>query len=206
MESPDGDAANAAGYADFVVDGVLHSGLTGRFAAPTLVLGGERVVAHLRGRYHQADLELRSLSHEESIVRLSRAAVVLTAPGLTTALECFQLAVPTFFLPPQNYSQWWSLQVFRARELAPGAFHWQDRLSESPIVERMPEATRGPLLRAIIDRLVVDESARSAYADSLEAVPTIDGMALAARQRAFFESLGSDGVATVTRQLAELVE
>jgi len=203
-ESPDGDVGGATRYADFVVDGLLRSGLLPRFAGRAAVLGGRRIVDHLARRYGRADLEFASLSHDEALDRLARATVVLTAPGLTATLECFQLAVPTFFLPPQNYSQWWSLHVLRQSGLAPGSFHWQDRLPESPIVERMPEATRGPLLRGIIDRLVADKDAQTAYVDCLSAVSATDRTALAARQRAFFDSLGADGVETVARELTEL--
>jgi hypothetical protein len=203
MESPNGDAGGAMRYADFVVDGLLHSGLLGRFAR-TAVLGGRGIVDYLTRRHGRAGLELVSLSHDEGLRRFAGAAAVLTAPGLTATLECFQLAVPTFFLPPQYYSQWWSLNVLRRRGLAPGSFHWQDRLPESPIVERMPEATRGLLLREIIDRLVTDETAQAAYVDCLGAAAATDRSALAARQRAFFDSLGPNGVETIARELTEL--
>jgi hypothetical protein len=204
MESPDGPPDHAIRYAEFVVDGLLLSRLPARLGGRAVVLGGRRIIEHLRRRHGEAALAFESVAHGESVARLARAAVVLTAPGLTTTLECFQLAVPTFFLPPENYSQWWSLHLLRAHELAPGSFHWQDRLPESPIVERMPEATRGPKLRAAIDRVIGDESARVAYADYLEAIPAADRARLAARQRAFFESLGPDGTETVARELTEL--
>lgn len=204
MESPSGDAGGAMRYADFVVDGLVRSGVMARFAGRTAVLGGRGIVDHLTRRHGRPGLEFASLSHDEGLGRLAGAAVVLTAPGLTATLECFQLAVPTFFLPPQNYSQWWSLHVLRQNGLAPGSFHWQDRLPESPIVERMPEATRGPLLRGIIDRLVADEAAQAAYVDSLGAASATYRPPLAARQRAFFDSLGPDGVETIARELTDL--
>ena len=204
MESPDGPADHAARYAEFVVDGLVRSRLPARFGGPTVVLGGHRVIEHLRRRHGGAALAFHSLPHAESVSRLAGAAAVLTAPGLTTTLECFQLAVPTFFLPPQNYSQWWSLHLLRAHELAPGSFHWQDRLPESPIVERMPEATRGPTLRAVIERVIGEASASMAYVDDLDAIPSADRAGLAARQRAFFESLGPDGTDTIARELTAL--
>jgi hypothetical protein len=204
MESPDGPADHATRYADFVVDGVLRAALPARFGGRAVVVGGHRIVEHLRRRHGRTALAFHSLSHDESISRLARAAAVLTAPGLTTTLECFQLGVPTFFLPPENYSQWWSLHLLRAHELAPGSFHWQDRLPDRPIVERMAEATRGPRLRAVIDGIIQDESARVAYVDQLDAIPAADRAALAARQRAFFASLGPDGTETVARELTEL--
>ena len=204
MESPNGDAEDAMTYADFVVDGLLRSELLARFCGRGTVLGGRGIIDHLTRRHGRTGLQFASLSHDEGLGRLAGAAMVLTAPGLTATLECFQLAVPTFFLPPQYYSQWWSLHVLRRSGLAPASFHWQDRLAESPIIERMPEATRGPLLRGIIDRLVADETAQAAYVDCLGAAAATDRPALAARQRAFFDSLGPNGVETIARELTEL--
>jgi hypothetical protein len=94
--------------------------------------------------------------------------------------------------------------VLRQSGLATASFHWQDWLAESPIVERMPEATRGPLLRGIIDRLLADEAAQAAYVDCLTAASMTDRAALAARRQTFFDSLGPDGVETVARELTEL--
>jgi len=204
MQSPDREDGGALRYANFVVDGLLHSGLPTRFSGRTTVLGGQRIIEELTRRRGAAGIEFASLPHDEGIDRLGRAALVLTAPGLTTTLECFRLSVPTFFLPPQNYSQWWSLNVLREHGLAPGSFHWQDRLPDSPIVERMPEAIRSPLLREIVERLVVDESAQADYARLLATLETTDPRALVARQRAFFDRLGADGGATVARELTEL--
>jgi UDP:flavonoid glycosyltransferase YjiC (YdhE family) len=204
MESPNGDAGGAMRYADFVLNGLLRSELLARFAGRATVLGGRRIIDYLTRRHGRTGLEFASLSHDESLGRLAEAAVVLTTPGLTATLECFRLAVPTFFLPPQSYSQWWSLHVLRRSGLARASFHWQDRLVESPIVERMPEAIRGPLLRGIIDRLVADEAAQAAYVDCLGAASATDWPALAARQRVFFDSLGPNGVEPIARELTEL--
>jgi hypothetical protein len=204
MQSPGRDDDGATRYANFVVDGLLRSRLATRFSGRTTVLGGQRIIDHLRSRCAAAGLEFASLPHDEGIARLGRAALVLTAPGLTTTLECFQLSVPTFFLPPQNYSQWWSLHVLREHGLAPGSFHWEDRLSGSPIVERMSEAARAPLLREIIGRLVADETAQADYARFLATLAATELTSLVSRQRAFFDQLGSDGVATVVGELTEL--
>ena len=122
MESPNGDAEDAMTYADFVVDGLLRSELLARFCGRGTVLGGRGIIDHLTRRHGRTGLQFASLSHDEGLGRLAGAAMVLTAPGLTATLECFQLAVPTFFLPPQYYSHWWSLHVLRRSGLAPPRF------------------------------------------------------------------------------------
>jgi hypothetical protein len=204
MESPNGDASGAMRYADFVMDGLLRSELLARFVDCTTVLGGRGIVDYLTRRHRRCGLQFVSLSHDEALGRFAGAATVLTAPGLTATLECFQLAVPTFFLPPQHYSQWWSLEVLRRSGVAPASFHWQDRLAERPIVERMPEANRARLVRGIIDQLVADESTQAAHINCLDAVLATDHGALVSRQVAFFDSLGTNAVDTIARGLTEL--
>jgi hypothetical protein len=201
IDSPYRSGDDDFGWADFVIEGLLASDVLRAFDGPALVMGGRRCVEHLRRRHAGAGLDFASLSHADALARLRRAALVLTAPGLTTTLECFQLAVPTFFLPPQNYSQWWILKKLRERELAPAAFHWEDGLREHPLVERMPEATRVPLLRALLARAFDDRAAARAFCAALAGVPAVDRPTLAARQRDFFATLGANAVAAIAGEM-----
>lgn len=199
LDSPYQADDGARRYADFVVDGLLRSELLAAFDGRALVLGGGRCIDGLRRRCAGTRLELASLPHADAVARLRRAALVLTAPGLTTTLECFQLATPTFFLPPQNYSQWWILATLRRRELAPSALHWADRLATPAIVEHMAEEVRVPLVRDLLARMLSDDDAADAFRAALAGVLAIDHAALARRQRAFFATLGPAPAASAPR-------
>ncbi len=191
-------------YAEFVVEGLLRSEMLRPFQGRALVMGGRRCIEHLRRRHAGTRLDFATLSHASAVARLRRAALVVSAPGLTTALECFQLGVPTFFLPPQNYSQWWILKTLRARDLAPCSFHWEDRPTEHPITERMPEATRVPLLRDLLTRSMADREVARGFDDALAGVPAVDRRALASRQWSFFRSLGANATAAIAAEMQAL--
>jgi hypothetical protein len=197
-ESPGGfDPA----YADFVARALLEAR---PFGPGAVLVAGDACIRYLRSRFGNGDLDMVSAPHETAVAMFTQAERVVTAPGLTATLECFQLGVLTQFLPPQNYSQWWILAKMRKLGLAPTAFHWQDLLADSGVRERMPEATRGPLVRNAIHSLAQDERAARRLRASLDA--TGDLQDLACRQRAFFESLGPNGAVQIACELAALVK
>jgi hypothetical protein len=202
-ESPDGADANARAYADFVVEGVLNSSLAARFAGRTTVMAGTRCIDALRARYAACDVECVSLPHGAAMERLARAALVLTSPGLTMTLESFQGGVPTYFLPPQNYSQWCTLRLLRDAGLAPHALHWEDLSAAPRLRDRAPESERNPLVRAAVARFTSDGEARARFAQCLAAVGRADHGALAAAQSRFFASLGPNGALAIARELVE---
>ncbi len=191
-----------SGYLDFIVDGVAESVLRSCFPGPMVVMAGRRCADALRSRYRGNNIEFVSVSPDRALVLLDSAMVVLTAPGLTASLECFQLQQPAFFLPPQNYSQWWILNKLRAHGLAPGAFHWENCLAGSPVTERMAESERVPLLRSLIGGLSRDARARRSFVAALDGYAACDRDALAATQRDFFESLGANGLNAIVADLA----
>src|SRR4030095_3935098 len=127
-------------YARFVVDQLFASPLLLEFAGRTTLVAGERCIADLRNQYGNLQIEFRSLSHAAALAELDRAALVLTAPGLTMTLECFQRGGRTFSLPPQNYSQWCILRALRDLGLAPAALHWEDLTPASRLADRRARA------------------------------------------------------------------
>lgn len=201
-ESPNGPAEDLA-YADFVVRGLLECELVSAFAG-AILLGGSRCVRHLRETFGHGGIVFESVAHEEALTLLRQARMVLTSPGLTTSLECCQLAVPTFFLPPQNWSQWRILDRFRALGLAPGSFHWQDCNPEQQSLERLPEASRTPRVGECIRRAAGEGETARTYRARLAECLSVDGPALARAQRAFFDSLGPNGVEQIVGDLVSL--
>lgn len=190
-------------YAEFVVHGLIRARDAVSYVKPILVIAGGRCTSRLRSKFAAASIDFMSLSHDESMQCCRSAAIVLTSPGLTTTLERFQSGTPTYFLPPQNYSQWCILRHLRDRELAPHSLHWEDTQT-TKLADRLPESVRNPLVRqAILDgvsaRWTVD-----AFQRSLTKILRSDSKraALAARQRSFFQSLGDNGADTIASQLA----
>lgn len=203
-ESPVASTADDISYLDFVVRGIITSKLLSEFGGEAMLLAGDRVVARLQHRYAGNGLTFASVSHDSALALLLEARLVLTAPGLTTSLECFQLRVPTLFLPPQNYSQWRILERWRELTLAPAAMHWSDFLASGPFPEQLPEAERSPFVRQVIQRMASRMDIANAFSQSLLDGAAGDQTALADRQLAYFESLGDNGVEQISRDLVEL--
>jgi hypothetical protein len=200
-ESAGRERSNATSYARFVVDQLIASPLLLQFAGRTILVAGERCIADLRKQYGDSQIEFQSLSHAAALAQLDRAALVLTAPGLTMSLECFQRGVPTFFLPPQNYSQWCILRALRDLDLAPAALHWED-FSPNRLADRLPEEVRNPIVQQAIAYGTADPEAGRKLRHGLAQITEMDQPKLASRQTAFFESLGTNGVETIADELA----
>jgi hypothetical protein len=203
-DSPLSGISGDPSYFDFIIGGVLRSDLMSTFTDQVLLMAGSRCVEYLAGRYPGSGITFISASPREAASVIETAAMVLAAPGLTTSLECFQVAAPTFFLPPQNYSHWWILKKLRDMGVAGYSFHWEDLLPGYPVGERMSEHVRVPLIRSAIRSLVQQERAARAFGEALAGYLSCDRTALASKQRGFFRSLGPNGVSRIVDDLAEL--
>jgi hypothetical protein len=202
-QAPDNRRTEYQLYAEFVLQGVVESGLLDQFQRQVTVTGGIDCIEALSRSFSHLGIEFVSLSHQKAQVRMSQSAVVLTAPGLTTTLECFRQETPTFFLPPENYSQWCILRHLRQRGLAPCAFHWDDLCSPCEIGDRLCESERNRVVRPTIIRLTQDSGAKSQFQRRLRQISAPDYPALVQRQSQFFQSLGVNGAKTIATNLIE---
>jgi hypothetical protein len=197
--APDDRARLYASYARCILAAVRAACLPERFGQVS-VLGGEATLAALAGAGASDSVRFESLGHEEARERMRRARAVLTVPGLTTTLECFALRTPTWFLPPQNYSQWCTLRALRRAAAASAALHWEDLPSAPSLGERLPAEARDPLVRDAVLRLTADAGVVTQLAERLRGV----GVEAAARvdaQSAFYSELGPPGTALIAAAL-----
>jgi hypothetical protein len=198
-ESPAAASEDHHRYARFVTRALVSSGVPREASA--LVLAGATCAARLGAEFAGWGVAFASLSHPEALNTLSNAAVVLTSPGVTATLECFQAGVATSFLPPQNYSQWLALEALRSAGLAEGAFHWADVSGPLPFAS-MPEERRTPLVLETIARLSVEDSVSDELARSLRAATRLPRVELQERQHAAFATLGGNGSMEIAAELA----
>ena len=169
------------------------------------MLGGRDAIDSLRRAGLGADVALVTAAPDEARERMAGAAIVLTSPGLTATLECFADGTPTWFLPPQNYSQWCILRRLAAAGLAGGALHWEELPGAPRLPERMPREEYEPLVREAVLRFARDPAAGGALATRLSAVGEAP-RERAEAQRAFFDALGpggEDAVVTTLRRSRE---
>ena len=199
--APDDRRALFAAYARLALRAVVAAGLPERFGR-VRVIGGEPAIAALSGVADDPRIECRSLSPDEARACTAGAAALLTAPGLTATLEAFCDRTPTWFLPPQNYSQWCSLRRLRARGVADGAFHWEDDLAAPRLPERLPAAAHASAAEPI-RRACEDPQAIARVAASLDGVGR-ESEARVACQSEFFRSLGPCGLDQIAASLRRL--
>jgi len=192
--APDGRDLLYGSYARFVVRALTESGLLERHAGATL-LGGSAAL-RAAGEVAPGDVERLGASRAEARRRMETAAVVLTAPGLTATLECFQARIPTWFLPPQNYSQWCILRALREAGVSGPAFHWQDLPGVEPVGDRLPRETRDPIVVDTITRKCADPDAGRLLSRTLSRVGA-DSARQTECQDGFFRSLGSSGLRAI---------
>lgn len=200
-ETPTGPQSENFAYAAFILRGVLQSGAVERFQGNVTLLAGRHAIADLQSAFPDCGVTLRTAPHHEALDLFAAATTVFTSPGLTTTLECFQFGMPTYFLPPQNYSQWRILRHLEESGLAAGSFTWSQVMNHFPSLDTIPERDRTPLLRQAITEVSTAPHARDMFAASLQQRLATDGSTLAARQHAFFHSLGPNGAETIAAEL-----
>jgi hypothetical protein len=198
-ETPD-DADSA--YGELVLRALAAGGAPATFEEPATILASSSTARKIEPLSAKLGFDLRSLAHETAVERLAAAALVIAAPGLTTAFECFRAGAPVLFLPPQNASQWKILEILRAQGLAPHALDWADLREQNGggAAAARPEGTEQ--VRAAIRELAGTRRAQDALTRGLAAGLAQDLPELAGRQREFFRSLGSNGAPVIASELA----
>lgn len=198
--APDGRGSLYAAYARCVQRAVVQAGLARRFGHVTILCGAE-AARWLESAPRGEGLHVASVSHAEARERMAGAAAVLTAPGLTTTLECFADATPTWFLPPQNYSQWCILRRLRASGAADRALHWEDLDGVRHLEERIPARLRDPVVRQVVESRCDDPGFTATLGRALARVGDAP-VARTASQAAFLGSLGPAGSEAIVSTLA----
>lgn len=205
FESPFARVDNQNPYLDFLGETLFRESWLKELAAPILCLGGRASLKYLHSRFPRHQVSFRSAPFDEARILIQNAGRVYTSPGLTTVLTTFMRQVPTFFLPPQNYSQWLNLLVLRAHGLAPASFHWGDLLDETSVREGMPESESLPMINAIVRNLATQPDARACFARAMHESTMVDAPALARDQQAFFRALGPEGAATIAEDILSIL-
>jgi hypothetical protein len=200
--APDDRRGLYASYARFVARAVDEARLVDRFGSVGFV-GGAGAESALDGVAGAGRSSVEALRPAEARARMAGAAAVLTAPGLTATLECFRDGTPTWFLPPQNYSQWLVLRALRRLGAAPDAFHWEECDGVPRLEARMDPEAYEPVVRESIGRLSEDPAVERGLAGRLTRVGA-DADRVVEAQSALFRGLGPDGVATIVADLRRL--
>ena len=86
-----------------------------------IIATGQKAVRSIKARVTQMPQHIKvcTLSHVEFLQQLKHAHAFFTAPGLNAPFEGFYYGVPTFFLPPQNFTQVFQLKIYQEHGILP---------------------------------------------------------------------------------------
>jgi hypothetical protein len=191
-------------YGEFIVRGLMAMEArlsTRKHGGALRLMAGKRCVDHLAAVFPDCGIAMESVTHSEAMRLFDGAESVLTSPGLTTTLECFQLGVPTFFLPPQNYSQWRILKYLLGEKLAPEACDWSLFMTEIQKMEELPAEDRTPMVRRILKECASLSGSSRLLGESILEWLSRDRSGIAESQHDFFKSLGANGIDSIVSHL-----
>lgn len=191
------------GYTEIVMER-LQDGLVGaRRWERVTVVGSRAEISRIELRDER--IVCRSLPHREMLRCISTSDLVITSPGLNSAMEAMSLGVPVAFLPPQNATQARQLCHFAEHGVAPASLGWDSLAGECMRWHELDEVGAIEELSRMMAICASSEARLRALAAALSETLSLDAPALttlAARQADFFASLSRGGHGSLVEVLA----
>ncbi|MFA5763988.1 MAG: hypothetical protein WC915_04200 [archaeon] len=173
-----------------------------------LCVGNGKIMSQLQEKNKSTKIKYDFLGHDEFIQELAMSKMLITSPGLTTSFEAFNSSTPTFFLPPQNYSQYWNLNGFKINGLAKESINW-DSYADLKIIENEEEISGINKVLQGIKRFETDTNQQLKLADYLVNATKSNGQELkkvSIKQKKYFNKLGGNGTPKIIESINNLLE
>ena len=173
-----------------------------------LCLGNGHIMDTIQKNNQSKKIKYGFLGHDEFIREIASAKMLLTSPGLTTTFEAFNANTPTFFLPPQNYSQYWNLSGFNDKEITNGALNWDDYYNIK-ISENEDENSGIRKVLSCINNFESDTKKQkdlSKYILDLTKFEDNKLNKVGRKQKRYFNELGGNGTPTIIKLINNLLE
>ncbi|MGN7382682.1 Uncharacterised protein [Chlamydia abortus] len=164
-----------------------------------IVVCSETIADELRIAFPDFPGEFTSLSHKSFISLLAESDLLLTAPGLTTILEAFQLRIRTVFLPPQNYSQYLILRGLTSENYPGQLPNWDYFERSFHIPDNTPEDLAVKIVKERIDQFSNSGSEQLKLRNLLHSRLNDIGKTQSELdfQDSFIERVGTDGLDSI---------
>ncbi|WP_224370316.1 hypothetical protein [Hyalangium versicolor] len=179
--------------------------------AAVIIAAGAQAVSSIHEHGAEGGLRVETFPQEQYLDLLAGASQFLTAPGLNAPFEGFSQGVPTSFLPPQNLTQVFQLEVYQEHGLAPRGLNLTELYPDVPISSQAPESEGTARVLELVSRFDADPSARSLVSERVIAQLRREPSELKRHveaQRSFLELLGPPGgaeaAAEIRRVMADL--
>ena len=138
-----------------------------------LFRGNGAVMLALEAEFGDSCCEFAFSPRNRHLEEMASARNLFLSPGLTGCYEAINAEVPTWLLPPQNYSQQLQAETFLSFDPSPfKGFHWGTIYPDLVPVRYMPEIEAVRLLSTAVRRFEEDREAQRRYVDLLvDAMP-----------------------------------
>ena len=110
----------------FIMTKILLNNVYWKKFDQIIVATNERIVKKLNINFPKTPFKFMCLPHESFLKEMTESKVILITPGLVTSEIAFYSRTPTIFLPASNNSQFFQIEEFRKRGLAPASVHLAD--------------------------------------------------------------------------------
>ncbi len=189
----------------FTVTGILQKVLaSGTNFDEILFVGCGKIMKQLEKMYAIPNAQFESLPHDVFLKELTASKILLTSPGLTTSFEAFSFGIPAFFLPPQNYSQYWNLNTFNSHGLVLENDNWNTFYPNSNIEKNEPETEGVSKVLNAVNRFEKDDQNKKRLTHILQRVLSSSKSSTKKIQRTqseFFNSLGGNGADEIAKRI-----
>ena len=173
-----------------------------------LFTGLGKILSQLKQKYSKTGFNFSFLDHNEFLEELASSKMLLTSPGLTTSFEAFSFEIPTFFLPPQNYSQYWNLSKFNKHGLVFKDTNWSSIFPDLKILQNEPEEDGVKKVLEAIHRFDNNQLAQKKISDSLAQILEVkesQKRAIQSKQKKYFEYIGGNGTKKISGTLKKFL-
>jgi hypothetical protein len=194
----------------FVIMGLLDKVLSKHNEFDEIVCcGNKKVLKDISDKLPNSKIKFKFYEHDSFLKQITEARMIISSPGLTTAFEAFDIKTPMFFLPPQNYSQYWNLDTFSKNKISADALNWDDLYPNSNIIKNEEQLLGIKKVLNCVNSFEDDKIAKEKVKNYIEKIIHLSDnklQVIADKQKKYLDSLGGNGVNEIIKQIDTLME
>ena len=171
--------------------------------------GNKDILEEIEKRTPHGVIQYQFFEHDEFLHQIAEAKLIISSPGLTTAFEVFNSETPIFFIPPQNYSQYWNLEGFISNDIAPGAINWNHLYPENNIIKNEEQKIGIEKVLQCTRNFENDKGAQlkiEQYINHIFSMNEEELQKIGKQQKKYFNSLGSNGTNIIIQKITGLLD
>ncbi len=177
--------------------------------AEIVCAGNRDILEEMKRRTPNGAIHYQFFEHNDFLRQIAESRLIISSPGLTTAFEVFNSGTPVFFIPPQNYSQYWNLDSFIKNGVAEEAINWNHLYSEVSILKNEEQKKGIEKVLQCTRQFEKDPKAWSKVEGGVKhflTLPTDELEGVGKRQKKYFETLGGNGTEVIVKGIIDLLE